>query len=219
MLARTLYLRTLERRIWSPLASRACSSSQWRSKWSSSAVLLRPVTIRMSLSPARVASATTYWIAGLSTTGSISLGIALVAGRNLVPIPAAGMTALVTVPRVGTDRAGWSVEVMAQTLVGHVLLADGQAAPKSPTASETRAAPVPDVGVGRRVEGGQFPYEPAARDRGRAGQADPQASPSGAAPVPRPATGSGGGRQRHRVRRRRVSGHPLPALPATRGYG
>ncbi len=46
--------------------------------------------------PARTASSTTYWMAGLSTTGSISLGWALVAGRNRVPRPAAGMTALVT---------------------------------------------------------------------------------------------------------------------------
>jgi hypothetical protein len=29
-------------------------------------------------------------------TGSISFGIAFVAGRNLVPMPATGMTALVT---------------------------------------------------------------------------------------------------------------------------
>ena len=42
------------------------------------------------------ASSTTYWMAGLSTTGSISLGIAFVAGRNRVPSPAAGMTAFVT---------------------------------------------------------------------------------------------------------------------------
>src|SRR5919112_1085558 len=35
-------------------------------------------------------------MAGLSTTGSISLGMALVAGRNLVPSPAAGITALRT---------------------------------------------------------------------------------------------------------------------------
>jgi cyanate permease len=35
-------------------------------------------------------------IAGLSTTGSISLGVALVAGRNRVPRPAAGMTAFRT---------------------------------------------------------------------------------------------------------------------------
>ena len=44
---------------------------------------------------AATASSTTYWIAGLSTTGSISFGIAFVAGRNRVPRPAAGITALV----------------------------------------------------------------------------------------------------------------------------
>jgi hypothetical protein len=35
-------------------------------------------------------------MAGRSTTGNISFGIALVAGRKRVPNPAAGMTALVT---------------------------------------------------------------------------------------------------------------------------
>ena len=50
--------------------------------------------MRTSESPAVTASSTTYWIAGLSTTGSISLGVALVAGRKRVPSPAAGMTAL-----------------------------------------------------------------------------------------------------------------------------
>jgi len=58
--------------------------------------LLRPVIIKMSSSPAATASSTTYWIAGLSTTGSISFGVAFVAGRKRVPRPAAGMTALVT---------------------------------------------------------------------------------------------------------------------------
>src|SRR5271169_6845677 len=58
--------------------------------------LLRPVTSSTSSRPAATASSTTYWMAGLSTTGSISLGVALVAGRNLVPRPAAGITALVT---------------------------------------------------------------------------------------------------------------------------
>src|SRR6185369_1070759 len=48
-----------------------------------------------SVSPAATASSTTYWMAGLSTTGSISFGIALVAGRKRVPSPAAGITALV----------------------------------------------------------------------------------------------------------------------------
>src|ERR1700753_1128992 len=57
---------------------------------------LRPMMTRTSSRPAPTASSTTYSIAGLSTTGSISLGVALVAGRNLVPRPAAGITALVT---------------------------------------------------------------------------------------------------------------------------
>src|SRR3954469_12608113 len=58
--------------------------------------LLRPMTTSTSSRPARAHSSTTYWMAGLSTTGSISLGVALVAGRNRVPRPAAGMTAFVT---------------------------------------------------------------------------------------------------------------------------
>src|SRR5262245_50532474 len=52
--------------------------------------------IKMSCKPAAAASSTTYWIEGLSTTGSISFGWHLVAGRKRVPRPAAGMTALVT---------------------------------------------------------------------------------------------------------------------------
>src|SRR3954447_18967345 len=79
-----------------PLLSSKCSSSKLRSKWSSIARLLRPVMMRMSSSPALTASSTTYWIAGLSTTGSISFGELFVAGRNRVPRPAAGMTALRT---------------------------------------------------------------------------------------------------------------------------
>jgi hypothetical protein len=58
--------------------------------------LLRPVTKIMSVMPAATASSTAYWMSGLSTTGSISLGEALVAGRNRVPRPATGKTALVT---------------------------------------------------------------------------------------------------------------------------
>jgi len=34
-----------------------------------------------------------YWIAGVSTIGSISFGCALVAGKKRVPKPAAGITA------------------------------------------------------------------------------------------------------------------------------
>src|SRR4051795_12090177 len=67
----------------------------------------------MSSSPASTASSTTYWMAGLSTTGNISLGVALVAGRNLVPSPAAGITAFVTLmsapygPRVSPAGSVW----------------------------------------------------------------------------------------------------------------
>ena len=46
--------------------------------------------------PAATASSTPYWMIGLSTSGSISLGCALVAGRKRVPQPAAGKTALRT---------------------------------------------------------------------------------------------------------------------------
>src|SRR5687768_7011065 len=46
--------------------------------------------------PAATASSTPYWMIGLSTSGSISLGCAFVAGRNRVPQPAAGNTAFRT---------------------------------------------------------------------------------------------------------------------------
>src|SRR6185295_16382055 len=46
--------------------------------------------------PEATASSTTYWIKGLSTSGNISFGDALVAGRKRVPKPAAGKTALRT---------------------------------------------------------------------------------------------------------------------------
>jgi hypothetical protein len=49
----------------------------------------------MSVMPDATASSTTYWIAGLSTTGSISFGWAFVAGRNLIPRPAAGITTFI----------------------------------------------------------------------------------------------------------------------------
>src|SRR5437868_2515795 len=54
----------------------------------------RPVTKMNCSMPASRASSTPYWMTGLSTTGNISFGTALVAGRNRVPIPATGKTAL-----------------------------------------------------------------------------------------------------------------------------
>src|SRR5580658_9524799 len=53
-----------------------------------------PVTNTRRVAPAARASSTAYWIRGLSTTGSISFGLALVAGRKRVPRPATGNTAV-----------------------------------------------------------------------------------------------------------------------------
>ncbi len=66
-----------------------------RSKWSSMARFPRPVTMSTSSAWAATASSTTYWMTGLSTTGSISLGCDLVTGRKRVPSPAAGMIAFI----------------------------------------------------------------------------------------------------------------------------
>src|SRR5215471_2435293 len=60
-----------------------------------------PVMSRTLSSPAATASSTTYWMVGVSTTGSISLGTALVAGRKRVPRPAAGMTAFLIADDIG----------------------------------------------------------------------------------------------------------------------
>src|SRR5256885_3407100 len=72
------------------------------------AVLPRPVTMMIWSQPAASASSTPYWMMGLSTSGSISLGMALVAGRNRVPRPAAGNTAL------RTFMGGMSASLSAQ---------------------------------------------------------------------------------------------------------
>src|ERR1700720_1818766 len=59
--------------------------------------------------PEATHSSTTYWICGLSTTVSISLGCALVAGKKRVPSPAAGRTALRT---LRTKFVGCGVSAM-----------------------------------------------------------------------------------------------------------
>src|SRR6185437_5388110 len=53
-----------------------------------------PVTNTRRVAPAARASSTAYWMSGLSTTGSISFGLALVAGRKRVPRPSTGKTAV-----------------------------------------------------------------------------------------------------------------------------
>ncbi len=75
-----------------PRLSSSSSSSGWTVKccWISSLPSL--ITTTISAAPAATASSTPHWITGRSRTGSSSLGSALVAGRNRVPRPAAGMT-------------------------------------------------------------------------------------------------------------------------------
>src|SRR5712664_2896665 len=63
-----------------------------------------PVTMITCSIPLAIASSTPYWMVGLSTRGSISLGCALVTGRNLVPRPAAGKMAFRTARVVITDN-------------------------------------------------------------------------------------------------------------------
>jgi hypothetical protein len=58
--------------------------------------------------PACRASSTTSWITGRSTIGSISFGIALVAGKNRVPRPATGKTAFRIGCMGGFYRTGMS---------------------------------------------------------------------------------------------------------------
>ena len=79
-----------------PVRSRWASSSPAMSKWSTIDSFPLAQMSMMSRTPAATASATMYWMVGVSTMGSSSLGTALVAGRNRVPSPAAGITALRT---------------------------------------------------------------------------------------------------------------------------
>src|SRR5690625_2004353 len=82
--------------------------------------------------PAALASSSAYWIKGLSTTGSISFGIDLVAGRKRVPRPATGNTALwillLIKPPVPGEAAG---------LKGPGSLASGCATSLQPVRTET----------------------------------------------------------------------------------
>src|SRR2546422_3787567 len=83
------------------------------------AFLPLPVTMMMCSMPDATHSSATYWMRGLSTTGSISLGCALVAGRKRVPRPAAGKTALRTRPIINSDantrgRGGHAILAVSQ---------------------------------------------------------------------------------------------------------
>jgi hypothetical protein len=53
----------------------------------------------IALTPHAIASSTVYWIRGLFTSGNISFGWDLVMGKNLVPQPAAVITAFLSLIR------------------------------------------------------------------------------------------------------------------------
>src|SRR5580692_8556345 len=81
-----------------------------------------PVMNTSLRAPASSASCTAYWISGLSTTGSISFGLALVAGRKRVPRPATGNTAvrigLAATALIANRSISAAVDALAQILAG-----------------------------------------------------------------------------------------------------
>src|SRR5204862_918800 len=78
-------------------ARSGAAASRWLGwKCASTARLCGEEISSTSDAPAAAASSTTYWIVGLSRTGSSSFATALAAGSIRVPRPAAGMTTLLT---------------------------------------------------------------------------------------------------------------------------
>src|SRR4026207_949252 len=74
----------------SPFSSARSGAPYDRSEWSSIARFWLEVTMMTCSTPAATASSTAYWMIGLSTSGSISLGCASVAGRERGPHTRAG---------------------------------------------------------------------------------------------------------------------------------
>ena len=91
-----LLRRTISSRSCLPRCSRLRSSSTLQLKCSTTVVLPGLITMMISSMPDATASSTTTSIAGVSTTGKISLGITFDEGSIRVPIPAARMTAFFT---------------------------------------------------------------------------------------------------------------------------
>src|ERR1700752_4254541 len=99
-----------------------------------------PVMNTRRRAPAASASSTAYWISGLSTTGSISLGLALVAGRKRVPRPATGNTA-VRIAGLETVIEGLSL-CRARALIGALRPLEDRR-PQAVPGAAFRAVPVP----------------------------------------------------------------------------
>src|SRR5713226_7876937 len=85
-----------------------------------------PVTMITCSMPLAIASSTPYWIVGLSTSGSISLGWALVTGRNRVPSPAAGKIAFLTGGIVTVDNLSRGERRRCQARAGGTPRAGGR---------------------------------------------------------------------------------------------
>src|SRR5262245_60397988 len=105
--------------------------------------------------PAATASSTAYWMTGLSTSGSISLGCAFVAGRKRVPQPAAGKTAFRTRKTDLVERVNRSVEDSIAPITGPSVTAPR--AWNSAGSGGDRASEATDRGAerGRLVEVGE----------------------------------------------------------------
>ena len=96
-----------------------------------------------------------YSSAGLSTTGSNSFGMALVAGRKRVPRPAAGITALVT--GMSADYSAWAHQpgnAAAPRGIARLLGLRAPSGARTPRRGLCRALlAVPEIGSARVVTG------------------------------------------------------------------
>src|SRR5699024_9495511 len=79
-----------------PRDSRVSTKSGKASKCRMTSCLLGAVIMASLSAPTAAASSAINSIPGVSTTGNNSFGTVLVAGKNLVPIPAAGTTTVLT---------------------------------------------------------------------------------------------------------------------------
>src|SRR6187200_725825 len=87
-------------------------------------------------------SSTAYWMIGLSTSGSISFGCALVAGRKRVPQPAAGKTAFRT--RIEPQGDGSAGRVSIAVVVAQTRQRPGQTDVVRTSVGRERAGEAPE---------------------------------------------------------------------------
>src|SRR5271156_761642 len=114
-----LLLRMISRMSRLPRCSRWRSSSVLHSKCPATVSLPGLMTRIISSMPDATASSTTTWIAGVSPTGSSSLGMTFDDGSIRVPIPAARMTAFFTFIAVRFFRWSTTLDLrLAQFLRG-----------------------------------------------------------------------------------------------------